>query len=158
MKNLNLKKAILAGVIGTLAMTIFAAMAPLMGMPEMNVPKMLSGTMGLPVIFGWLAHFMIGTILALSYATVFYKKIPGSGAVKGLIFSLVPWLMAQLVVMPMMAVLNKMSFASGIFSGSFILAFGSLMGHFVYGLVVGIIYKSSYETVGYEHLTSGARS
>ncbi|CAN5530220.1 hypothetical protein BH10BAC5_BH10BAC5_04970 [soil metagenome] len=141
MKNLNLSKAILAGVLGTIAMTIFAMMAPLMGMPEMNIPKMLSGAMGLPIVAGWLAHFMVGVILAIGYAIVFSKIPFRSGAIKGMIYSLLPWLMAQLVVMPMMATLNKMPFTSGIFSGSFVLAFGSLMGHIVYGLILGLTYK-----------------
>lgn len=134
-------KSIIAGFLGTAAMTLFAAMAPLMGMPEMNVPKMISMTMGTPIITGWAAHFMVGVILALGFSLVFYNKLPGSGAVKGLIFSLIPWLMAQLIVMPMMASLNGMQFTTGIFSGSFVMAAGSLMGHLVYGLVLGLTYR-----------------
>lgn len=134
-------KSIIAGMLATAAMTLFATGAPLMGMPEMNVPKMLAGTMGTPTIIGWAAHFMIGIILALGFAVIFYSKLPGSGVVKGLIFSLIPWLMAQLIVMPMMAFLNSMPFSSGIFSGSIVMAMGSMLGHLVYGLVLGLTYK-----------------
>jgi len=84
MKNLIVMKSVTAGALGTLAMTIFAAMAPLMGMPEMNVPKMLSGAMGLPMVFGWVAHFMVGIVLALLYATVFYNRFKGSRVIKGI--------------------------------------------------------------------------
>jgi uncharacterized membrane protein YagU involved in acid resistance len=97
--------------------------------------------MGTPVIIGWAAHFMVGIILAVGFAVVFYNKLSGRGFVKGLIFSLIPWLMAQLIVMPMMASLNGMSFTAGIFSGSFVMAAGSLMGHLVYGLVLGLTYR-----------------
>lgn len=157
MKNSILVKAIIAGALGTLAMTIFAAMAPLMGMPEMNVPEMLSGTMGLPVVFGWGAHFMVGIILAIAFARVFYNRFKGSGVVKGMKFSLIPWLMAQLIVMPMMAVMNNMPFSAGIFSGSFIMAFGSLMGHLVYGLVLGLTFKKVNVEESIEHSVSGAK-
>jgi uncharacterized membrane protein YagU involved in acid resistance len=157
MKNLIVMKSVTAGALGTLAMTIFAAMAPLMGMPEMNVPKMLSGAMGLPMVFGWVAHFMVGVVLALLYATVFYNRFKGSRVVKGMKFSLIPWLMAQLIVMPMMAVMNHMSFSSGIFSGSVIMALGSLMGHLVYGLVLGLTYKEISVADSIEHSVSNAK-
>ena len=44
----------------------------------------------------------------------------------------VPWLLAQIVAMPMMGM--------PLFSGSMELAGGSLVGHLVYGGVVGTIY------------------
>ncbi len=157
MKNSILTKAIIAGAAGTLAMTIFAAMAPLMGMPEMNVPKMLSSTMGLPVVFGWGAHFMVGIVLAFVYAAVFYNRFKGSGVVKGMKYSLIPWLMAQLIVMPMMATMNNMPFSAGIFSGSFVMAVGSLMGHLVYGLVLGLTFKKVNVEESIEHSVSGAK-
>jgi hypothetical protein len=56
--------------------------------------------------------------------------------------------MAQLMVMPMMASLNGMSFTSGIFSGSALAAFGSLVGHLAYGLILGLTYRP--ETLGQE--------
>jgi len=158
MKNSILAKSVLAGIAGTVAMTLFASMAPLMGMPEMNIPKMLAGTMGAPVAIGWIMHFMIGVILALSYGFVFSKKLPGSNFVRGMIFSLLPWLMAQLMVMPMMAVMNHMSFTSGIFSGSFILAFGSMMGHLVFGAVLGLTYKQGETYEDYSHSISDVKN
>jgi hypothetical protein len=141
MKDASIPGALFAGVLGTAVMTALTFMAPRMGMPEMNIPKMLAGTMGLPISAGWLAHFMIGVVLALIYAYVFYSILPGPPIVKGLIFSLFPWLMAQLLVMPMTMVLNGMPFSSGIFSGSALMAMGSLIGHLVYGFVVGLVYK-----------------
>jgi uncharacterized membrane protein YagU involved in acid resistance len=135
-----LKRSVLAGIAGTIAMTIFASMAPMMGMPEMNIPKMLAGTMGLPVAIGWAMHFMIGIVLALIYGKFFSTKLPGSYLVRGMIFSILPWMLAQIMVMPMMAVMNNMPFTSGIFSGSLIMAMGSLMGHMVFGGVLGFTY------------------
>lgn len=147
MKKLSIHRVMAAGIFATLAMTTLTLIAPKMGLTEMNIPRMLAGTMGLPLIIGWLAHFMIGITLAFLYAGFYYKKLRGTNAIKGMIFSLMPWLMAQLVVIPMMAFLNGMPFTSGIFSGSFIMAAASLMGHLLYGLVLGALYHEQTSSV-----------
>ena len=74
---------------------------------------------------------MIGVVLALGYAVV-GSALPGPGAARGAIYSFAPFLIAQLVVMPKMGM--------PIFSGSAAMAMGSLVGHIVYGAVVGGIY------------------
>lgn len=157
MKNSSIKKAVFAGVIGTVVMTLTALAAPVMGLPEMNIPKMLSGTMGTPVIAGWAAHFMIGITLAVSYAVIFYNKLPGSTVIKGMLFSIIPWLMSQLIVMPMMSAVNGMSFIDGIFSGSISLAAGSLLGHLMYGITLGIIYNRGSVKDELVHSFAGAK-
>jgi uncharacterized membrane protein YagU involved in acid resistance len=106
-------------------------MAPLMGIPAMNPAAMLAGAMGGSVVLGWLGHLMIGTILALIYAAL-APRLPGAPWIRGALYGLAPWLLAQLVVIPMMG----MPF----FSGSATLAMGSLVGHLVYGAVVGAAY------------------
>lgn len=129
--NLNLGRALLAGALATAAMTMIMLMAPMMGMPPMNIGEMLGSMMGGNVVLGWIAHFMIGLILAVTYAVLFAPAFPGAPPLRGAAFALVPWLMAQLVVMPMMGM--------GLFSGSMIAAGGSLMGHLVYGAVLGAV-------------------
>jgi uncharacterized membrane protein YagU involved in acid resistance len=142
------QSALIAGVIATAAMTAFTYMAPLMGF-EMNIPGMLAGTMGAPIIIGWLAHFMIGIILALIYAAIFLPLTKKDASLKsGAIYGIFPWLLAQLMVMPMMMVMNGASFTSGLFSGSIMMAMASLVGHLLYGAVLGGIYgtKKVYKT------------
>lgn len=139
--NFSIKSAIIAGVIATVAMTMFTFMAPLMGF-EMDIPKMLGSTMGAPIVIGWLAHFMIGSILAINYAAIYLPNIKQiAGAKSGAIFSIIPWLMAQIIVMPMMSMMSGSSYASGLFSGSIMVAMASLMGHLLFGVVLGLLYK-----------------
>ncbi len=135
MSKLNLGRAVLAGLAGTAAMTMLMLLAPKMGLPPMNIGAMLGSVMGGNVALGWVAHFMIGTVLALSYALLFATRIPGAPAIRGAVFSLLPWVMAQAVMMPMMGM--------GFFSGSMLAAGGSLMGHVIYGLILGSIYGSA---------------
>lgn len=132
MERFNAKRAVVGGLAGTLAMTALVLAAPKMGMPPMNIGAMLGSVMGGSLVLGWMGHFIIGTVLAIGYAALFASRLPGPGFVRGAVYGLVPWLMAQLVVMPMMG--------AGVFSGSFLAATGSLMGHLVYGAVLGAIY------------------
>lgn len=123
-------RVITAGVLGTLVMTLVGVyVAPMMGIPPMNPANMLASQMGGLLILGWMGHLMIGVVLALVYAAVALTRLPGPAAARGALFSLAPWLMAQIVVMPMMGM--------GLFSGSMALAGGSLVGHLVYGAVLG---------------------
>lgn len=65
--------ALISGIVATAAVTLFTYMAPLMGF-EMNIPKMLAGIMGVPVVIGWIAHFTVSVILAINYATIFLNR------------------------------------------------------------------------------------
>ena len=135
---INIKKAVFAGVLGTVAITIVATFgAPMMGLPKMDIPGMLASQMGGAIVLGWIAHFMVGTILAFGYAFV-QGRLPGPAILRGALYGLAPWLMAQVVVMPMMGM--------GLFSGAFAPAFGSLIGHLVYGAIVGAVYSSTKES------------
>jgi len=143
----SIKSALLAGVIATAAMTAFTFMAPVMGF-EMNIPKMLASTMGTPIIVGWIAHFMIGEILAINFAAIFLKITNKTADIKsGSLFGLIPWFIAQIMVMPMVSVLSGGSYSAGLFSGSIMIAMASLVGHLIYGSILGAIYKPEYTTV-----------
>lgn len=141
MTHIDWKRAALAGLAGTAAMSVLMLMAPLMGLPPMNIGKMLGSVMGGVVPLGWAAHFMIGIVLAIVYAALFASRLPGPAFLRGAAYSIVPWLVAQLVVMPMMG--------AGLFSGSAMVAGASLMGHLVYGAVLGLAYG---ESTASEHL------
>ncbi len=127
-----------SGIGATAVMTIMMLVAPMMGMPEMPIGKMLADFMHIPVWTGWLMHFMIGIILAAMYVFYGSERIPGSPALKGMLFSLLPFLMAQIAIMPMMG--------AGIFSMNtslpMMMVAGSLIGHLVYGLVLGLLVRS----------------
>ncbi len=130
--NINIGRTVVAGVIGTAVMTgVGLWMAPLMGLPPMNPAVMLAGAMGGSLVLGWMAHFMIGITLAAGYALV-GQAFPGPGIVRGALYGIAPFLLAQIVVMPMMGM--------PLFSGSAAMAMGSLVGHLFYGGVVGGVY------------------
>ena len=128
---LDYARVIGAGVAGTLAMTAVGLwVAPMMGMAPMNPADMLAGAMGGKIVLGWMGHLLIGIVLAVGYALV-ASRLPGPPPARGALFAVAPWLMAQLVMMPMMGM--------PLFSGSVMLAMGSLVGHLIYGAVIGAI-------------------
>ena len=130
--SVKVERAVAGGVAGTAVMTAVGLWgAPMMGIPPMNPAVMLAGAMGGQLALGWIAHFTIGTTLALKYALV-AQLIPGPPALRGTLYALAPFLVAQVMMMPMMGM--------PIFSGSVPLAMGSLVGHLVYGATVGAIY------------------
>ena len=70
----KLIKTIIGGLVGTLAMTIIIMLAPLMGMPKMSPPDMLATTMGVPLIVGWMMHFVTGITFAAIYTYLFTSR------------------------------------------------------------------------------------
>ncbi len=129
-----------AGLLATFFMTIAMLAAPMMGMPKMLIGNMLAHFMGIPVALGWVAHFMIGTLIAGNYVLLFSRRFHLNPALNGALFSLIPFLMAQLVVMPMMG--------AGLFSSHttapIAMVMGSFIGHIIYGITLGLAAGASF--------------
>ncbi len=86
---------------------------------------------------GMFIHFVNGTVIfPLIFGFLLYSRFPGAPVVKGILWGLILWFLAQAMVMPMM---GAGFFASGT-PQPFMTVFGSLMGHVVYGAILGLIY------------------
>ena len=132
----KIAQSIIAGMVATAVMTGFMFLAPIMGLPKMNPAEMLSGMMGVPVIPGYLIHFMIGVIFAAAYVYLFSPKVHiESKFFKGIVFGLAVFVFAQIMlfiigkIMPMPMPQDNMM----------LMMLGSLIGHLVYGIVVTLI-------------------
>jgi hypothetical protein len=136
----KIKQSLIGGIIGTAIMTMVMFIAPMMGMPKMNPAAMLSMIMGLPLAIGWIMHFMIGIIFALSYAFFFIhvvKKV-NNNLLKGAIFGLAAFVFAQIAMAIMGAMLGGMPPIEG---SMMLMMVGSIMGHVIFGIVVAIFVK-----------------
>jgi uncharacterized membrane protein YagU involved in acid resistance len=137
MDSKKLKQALKGGIIATAVMTMLMLVAPMMGMPDMKIGNMMAGFMGIPVWAGWAMHLMIGIIWAMVYVFLVRDRFTLNPALKGLLFAILPWMLMQLMVMPIMGM--------GLFSANspeaMKMVMGTLMGHLVYGLVLGITAK-----------------
>lgn len=129
-------KTILGGLVGTAVLTMMMYLvAPMMLGHPMDIAAMLGSMMGNSWALGMAAHWMNGVVIfPLIYAFLIYKLLPGSPVVRGAIWGLVLWLIAQVMVMPMM---GAGFFSSG--AGGMMAAVASLMGHVLYGGILGKI-------------------
>ncbi|MBK5213833.1 MAG: hypothetical protein JJE55_09270 [Flavobacteriaceae bacterium] len=125
----NVSKSIVAGIVGTLVMTMVILVAPYMGMPKMSPPAMVAGMLGMPMLVGWVMHFMIGIVYAFVYVYLFNPKVKiASTLLSGLVFGFLAFVFAQI----MMAIMG-MSPAEG---SKVMLLMATLIGHLVFGLGV----------------------
>ncbi len=148
---MNFFAAIIAGLAGTIIMSMVMAAAPKMGMPKMAIWEMLGSMFnktGNPAI-GWLMHFMMGAIFAVIYAWLWSNGIGAVTPVGGLVFGGIHWLVAGLLMalIPMMhaGIKAGMVTAPGIYmvsSGGILAFIGGLIGHFLFGLTVSLVYAS----------------
>ena len=137
---MNAGRAAAAGLIGTAAMTALLLVEPSVGLPKIAIGQILSTSLGFlsahltigPTV-GWILHFLVGVVLALIYAAVFERRLPGKALTRGVLYGVMVFVVAQLVFMPMVG--------GGVFSrGDAQLLAGSLLGHVVYGGLTGWIY------------------
>jgi uncharacterized membrane protein YagU involved in acid resistance len=131
----NPVRAMVGGFVGTVAMTaMMYFVAPMMGL-NMDIAQMLGSMLGNSWIAGMMMHFVNGTVIfPLIYVYVLYAWLPGNPLVKGMSWGVILWFLAQVVVMPMMG--------GGLFSsamGGMMAVAGSLMGHLLYGGLLGAI-------------------
>ncbi len=75
-----------------------------------------------------------GVIFPLVFATLVYKRLPGTPIARGTLWGVVLWLAAQAIVMPMMGAGFFSTAARGAMA-----AMGSLVAHVLYGGVLGAV-------------------
>ena len=131
--NSKITRAILAGIIGTVIMSIVMFLVPLIGLPERSPANMLAGMTGTPVVVGWIMHFMIGIFFAAVYVYLFAPNVKiGNIYLKGAIYGFLVFIFAQ-VMMMIMASMMPMPPSND--SMALVIA-GSILSHVIFGIVV----------------------
>ncbi len=131
----SMGRAVLGGFVATTAITFLMYVGgPMMGLPKMDIAAMMGNVLG-----GWwmgmAMHILNGTVIfPLIYAYLLFGKLAGKPYMKGILWGVSLWVLAELVVMPMMG--------AGLFGlrmNEIMPAFGSLLGHVIYGALLGAI-------------------
>ncbi|MFA6456066.1 MAG: DUF6789 family protein [Bacteroidota bacterium] len=137
--NSSIQKSLIAGVVATAIMSLVMYLAPFMGLPEMNAAEMLSGMTGLPIVFGWAMHFMIGIIFTLGYTFFFLPNIRIHNlAASGALFGFAAFIVAQIAMLMMSIVIKPIP---ALESGMVPMMIGSIIGHIMFGIPVAFIVK-----------------
>jgi predicted lipid-binding transport protein (Tim44 family) len=122
---------LVAGIVGGLAGGVmFGILMQMMGMIPMVA--MLVGSKAVAV--GWLVHLAISAFIGATYALLFARWATGlvPAALIGMGYGVVWWVLGALLVMP-----AKLGMPTFMFNTT---AWQSLMGHLIYGLVLGLVY------------------
>jgi hypothetical protein len=146
----HVRRAILAGLVGTAALTLILAWGPTVGAPALNLP-LWDGTfftlnLGVAVTLGYIVHFAIGVALALLYQNRVAPRLSGEGWWRGAIFGFGVWSVLMVLGLPLFDWLDPLV-QNGLLTapGFFALGLGAtapvmlLLAHLVYGAIVGVL-------------------
>jgi hypothetical protein len=142
-------KAIVAGLVGGVAMTVLAWLVRLAGLQmnaEMMLGSMVSSSPGATTwLIGFVIHLMISALIALIYAWGFERVTHRAGAVVGLGFAVIHVIIAGFV-MAMIPAIHPMIPESMPAPGAFMANMGAtfialfVIEHLLYGAIVGALY------------------
>ena len=129
----KLVRALAGGFAGTFVFTLMGLfLAPNMIGQPMDVAALIAPMLGGSHTAGVIAHFVTGTVVfPIAYLVLGIRRLPGPAWLRGAIFLIPLYLVAMAVVMPILG--------QGFFFGSPPKAMVALMGHVVFGLVMGAI-------------------
>jgi hypothetical protein len=139
---MRINHGIVAGLIATLVLSGLILMKSYVGLlPGFDLIQMLSQAgdvhLGFPQtpVTGWFLHFVTGTILGGVGYALLVPVLPGrSYRAKGIVFSILVWLVMMFFVMPL---LGADPFALNLGPGPAIV---TLLFHIVFGAVLGAVY------------------
>ncbi len=131
----KIKLTLISGSVATIVMTSIMIMVSKAGMPEINIGKLMGNQVHLGEFLGWFIHMFIGIAFAWLYINFVKDRINANGILKGMLFSMVPFLIEQLVITP---VLGAGLFASNSASQGLVVL-SSLVAHIVYGMWLGLL-------------------
>ncbi|HET7575669.1 MAG TPA: family 1 glycosylhydrolase [Sphingomicrobium sp.] len=151
------RKAATAGLAAAAAMEAFAFASSRLGLGTIDFVAELSGvafdgSRVLATIAATLVHLGIGVCWAVFYAFFFWGRLRLPPPLQGLIFAIIPALLATFVVYPELALMQHHADVVSLDIGTFLAplsvsSVGSLVaGHVLFGLVMGAIYR---KPVGY---------
>ena len=132
---------LIAGVVFGLMMQAMRAPTPDGGqMPMMAMVAMVVGSTSIAV--GWVYHLFNSAVIGALFAWLFGARVHamGTGLAWGSAWGLVWWVVGGLVLMPI--ALGMTPFAPLMMAPMRPVAMGSLMGHIVFGLVLGAAYAA----------------
>ncbi len=129
-------KHLTAGLAASLAGgLVFGLMMQMMGM----IP-MIAGLAGSQsVVVGWIIHLTISVIFGATFAGLHARVgiLRGHPVAAGAVYGLALWGLFPVTFMPLMMGMPVMWSLPGLISTA-----PSLMGHLIYGVVLGLVYRS----------------
>lgn len=117
---IGVMSSLIGGIVFGILMTMLGMMPTIAGMVGSH-----------SIVVGWIVHLMISAIFGVIFGLLVRK--PKSGPILGLIYGTVLWFLFPFVMIPMMMGMHAMQWSQS--------SMMSLMGHLLYGLILGISYR-----------------
>jgi uncharacterized membrane protein YagU involved in acid resistance len=130
---------ILGGIVFGIMMQMMTAPTPEgMRMPMMAMVAMVVGSTS--IVVGWAYHLFNSAVIGGLFGLLLGRRVGsvGGGLGWGAVWGIVWWVLGGLILMPLL--LGMPAFASLQMTEMRMVAAGSLIGHVVYGLVLGVAY------------------
>jgi hypothetical protein len=130
---------LVAGLVFGLMMSVMTAPTPDGG--RMPVIAMVGQIVGSPTVaVGWLYHLFNSAVIGAIFGWLIGPRVSGlaSGLGWGAAYGLGWWILGGLILMPVF--LGMPAFAPVMMPEMRMVAMGSLLGHLIYGLILGGLY------------------
>lgn len=136
-------KVVAGTVAGLIAGVVFGIMMQMMTAPtpdgkEIPMMQMVAMVVGSEsVASGWIYHLFNSAVIGAIFGWLFGNRLSGygSGLMWGGLYGIVWWVLGGLVLMPLF--LGMAPFAPLMMAPMRMVAVGSLIGHLIYGLILG---------------------
>jgi len=127
---------LIAGVVFGVMMQMMSAPTPDGGsMPMINMVAMIVGSQS--AVVGWAYHLFNSVVIGGIFGLLLGGRITtySTGLLWGALYGMVWWVLGALILMPLF--LGMQPFAPLVMAPMRMVAMGSLMGHIIFGLILG---------------------
>ncbi len=137
MRGKNIVVALPAGLIATAVMTVVMLMAPVAGIPAINMPRVLGWSVGVPLSTGMVLNFVLGVALAVLFAVFLARRLGFPEWISGALYGIALWLFLMVIAGPLIG-WGFFAYSTAFPIGTILTSF---LGHLAFGLTLGFAYE-----------------
>lgn len=137
----GVNQALTGGIVGITLMTLLMILTSALGMPKINPPQLLADALGLEIVLGWMAYFIVGIVFSFLYSLLFlnwFTKI-NSTILRGLLFGIIVYVLAKFG----MQIIGISTSNLSMLSSKTMVTITNLAGYIIFGIVVSYFVKTA---------------
>lgn len=137
----RIRNGIIGGLVGGI---LFGLMMQFMAGPDGAAVMMMVAAVvrSKSLIVGWVYHLFNSAVIGAIFGGVLGERVTDYrlGVIWGLVYGLIWWVLGALILMPVL--LGMAPFAALAMAPMRPVALGSLVGHLLYGVVLGVVFAA----------------